>query len=152
EVWQSLRRRDQLFEHSREAKPAHAYLLWLRSVLDAELESRSVPRAVTTYNRLLEDWRGVITTIASRTGLVWPRQPEIAAVEIDNFLSARLRHHVVEHDELDLRPEMTAWVKETYNVLLEFARRGEDKNLRTKLDNFRAMLEEGSRAFSPVVL
>ena len=151
EVADSLLRRNELFPALRQPYAAQAGLLWLRSVLDAEFASRSLPRAVITYDALLEDWQGTVATIAARARLTWPRDPAMAAAEIDRFLSRELRHHVVEHDQLDQRPDIRAWVKGAYAALLELAREGDDKRRLTALDGVRLAFDESCRTFAPLI-
>jgi len=152
EVAQSLLRRDQSMGDLRQPKMVHAQLLWLRSVLEAERASRSLPRAFITYDALLDDWQTAVAEIASRTRLRWPRNPAIAAPEIDQFLSERLRHYAVKRDDLDVNSEITSWVKGAFSVLLEMARHGSDTRQFSKLDNLRSALEDSSRLFSPLIL
>ena len=151
EVTESLLRRNEIFPALPQPYAAQAGLLWLRSVLDAEFASRSFPRAVITYDALLEDWQGTVATIAARARLTWPRDLAIAAPEIDRFLSRELRHHAVGHDQFDQRPDIRAWVRGAYTALLELAREGDDKRRLTELDAVRLAFDESCRTFAPLV-
>jgi hypothetical protein len=86
EIAASLARRDGL-ERSR------SHLLLLEHMLPAERETRGFPRSVVLYDELTADWRGVAKRVAAECGLAWPRDPELAAPEIEAFLSGDLRHH-----------------------------------------------------------
>ena len=65
EVAWSLNRRDGL-------SVSWACLLWLRHVLDAEAETRAMPRAVVDWSRFLGDKRGTLARIAEELELTWP--------------------------------------------------------------------------------
>ena len=63
-----------------------AALLWLRHVLDAEAASRTRPRAIMSYERLLADWRGTMNQVGARLGLRWPVGFDEAAPDIEALL------------------------------------------------------------------
>ena len=86
EVSESLRRRDGL-------TLAHGALLWMRYLLDSERESRGLPRAATTYDRLLGDWRQAVDDLGRGTGITWPVAADTIAPQVDAFLRDDLRHH-----------------------------------------------------------
>jgi hypothetical protein len=151
EVTRSLLTRDQSRNELREPKSAQAYLLWLRSALDVELASRSIPRAFITYDTLLENWQSVVSTIASRVGLSWSRPTEAALSEIEEFLSQRLRHHAVTPDELEKDSDLTPWVNQAYSVLLKLAQNGDDAQQFAELDDIRSSLDKSLRTFSPLL-
>lgn len=88
EVAQSLARRDAM-------EPRRALALWIRYTLDAERDTRDLPRSLVVYDALLEDWRGTTGRMKQQLGGHWPEvTPEVAAA-IDEFLSPTLRHHVI---------------------------------------------------------
>ena len=86
EVSESLRRRDGL-------TLAHGVLLWMRYLLDGERESRGLPRAATTYDRLLGDWRQAADDLGRGIGVTWPMATDTIAPQVDTFLRDDLRHH-----------------------------------------------------------
>lgn len=88
EVAASLARRGLMPLHS-------GILLWLRSVLEAECESRNLNRLFVTYEQLLNDWRAVALRISQALNLEWPRDAAEVASEIDAFLQRGMRHHIV---------------------------------------------------------
>jgi hypothetical protein len=67
-------------------------LIWLRHVLDAERETRHLPRAIVGMDEFLGDWRGSIKTIGRLLKIEWPRFDDLVAAAIDNFLSRDLKH------------------------------------------------------------
>lgn len=80
EVAASLRRRDQL-------SAIYAGVLWARHMVDAERESRGLPRILVQYERLLSDWPGTAARIRSLPG-PWP-----TGALPEPGLRPDLRHH-----------------------------------------------------------
>jgi hypothetical protein len=72
---------------------ACARLLWLRHMLDAELETRGMTRAIVRYDRLLADWRAEAPRLGALLGWREWAPPEGLEVEVDAFLDRSLRHH-----------------------------------------------------------
>jgi len=128
--------------------PTYASLVWLRHVLDAEAYTRGQTRVITRYEDLLDDWRGVVSTIADVIGRDWPRKADEAAVEIEAHLSPRHQHH--SHSPADLQNENSVGtaVAETYRAFLLLKEgNGAIRELAT-LDRVRAELDDGSSMFS----
>ena len=67
--------------------------IWLRYTLDAERETRGMPRAVVVYEDLLSDWRKVSDVMKRQLGGYWPEPTREVAAEIDAFLTSDLRHY-----------------------------------------------------------
>lgn len=86
EVAESLRRRDGL-------PIPYGLLLWIRYVLESERNTRSLPRALLTYEDLLSDWRSVFFRIADTLNLTLAIKDPDAAVRVNLFLERNLRHH-----------------------------------------------------------
>ncbi len=64
--------------------PALSVLLWLRHMLDAERDTRGLPRAVVSFEALQRDWRGTLLQAGERLGVSWPRGPhEVDAAFLD---------------------------------------------------------------------
>ncbi len=93
EVAHSLKRRDGF-------PLTKGLLIWLRHVLDAEAATRTLPRAIFSWNEFLTDWRKVADKISNRTGVSWPRLSDRVKHEVDTFLSLDLQHHRVEDRDL----------------------------------------------------
>jgi hypothetical protein len=144
EVAASLKRRNGFL-------PAKSYLLWLRHVLDADLNTRDLPRAFTTYDHLLTDWRSAVTQVAQRAGICWPRHSDFAELEIDKFLATTLRHHSFDAASLDARSEIVDWVKEAHDIINRMASGDQNRNHLTRLDQIRAEFEKASRVFGLVL-
>lgn len=101
---------------------AYAGLLWLRHVLDAEFASRGRPRCVASYERLLDDWRSVMSTVASRLQITLPRPHEEAAPSVRSYLRTSLRNHVASREQLGFRSELPRWIAEAYDACLALER------------------------------
>jgi hypothetical protein len=72
-------------------EPAKARALWLRHVLDSERATRGMPRAIVTYDQLLQDWSAVVSRIDSRFGLRWPSPPADTTAKVREFLDPELK-------------------------------------------------------------
>jgi hypothetical protein len=89
-------------------------LMWLRHVLAAERSSRACRRTIVTYDQLMSDWRSIASQIGRDLDIVWPRDINEAAVEIDAFLDNSLRHHSVEASK---SRAALAWVASTWDAM-----------------------------------
>lgn len=89
-------------------------LMWLRHILAAERGSRTCRRTIVTYDQLMADWRGVAAQIGHDLDIIWPRDIDEAAVEIDAFLDDGLRHHRVEAPGSQAE---LAWVASTWDAM-----------------------------------
>lgn len=66
--------------------PDTARLLWLRYLVDAELGSRDIPRAMVTYPELVHDWPKVKQRLDDALQIDWPRTDTAVADDIDAFI------------------------------------------------------------------
>lgn len=126
-------------------------LLWLRHVLDAEFNSRHMPRCFVSYEQLLANWRYQVDRITEKTGLVWPDRSEHSDLKIDQFLTTELRHERASFDEIEERWEVPPLVRETYTALASIADSGETKDLLDRLDRARFVFDQGCALFGPAV-
>lgn len=72
---------------------ASLYLMWVQYLLEAAAQTRGCVRSLTTYDRVLADWRGEMTRIGNDLGLKWPVGFDAAAPDIDRFLDPGQKHH-----------------------------------------------------------
>jgi hypothetical protein len=90
-----------------------ALLLWLGHVLEAERETRDLPRIVLAHDDLLADWRAAVAPVlALLPGRFDPDEAAIAA-----FLRPALRHHRATTDELLRHPGIPQAVKRAFAAL-----------------------------------
>ena len=140
EVGQSLYCRDGL-------SPAYGCLLWLRHVLDAELETRGMARAVLDWPQFLGDRRRALTRVSEQWGLMWPYLYEDVLAEVDEFVSADLRHQRASEADLQTHPAVNDLVRRTYTAMIDLVRDSGDSCVLKKLDDLRAGFETASAIF-----
>jgi hypothetical protein len=86
EVAQSISRRDQI-------PPVASTPVWLHYMLEAERATRELPRAVISYDELLDDWSGCMAQAGQIAGIEWPAGTGGDRPGIDAFLDRSFRHH-----------------------------------------------------------
>jgi len=131
--------------------PYYNQLLWLRHVLEAEADSRGMPRFFCAYDDLLSDWQGLLKRAGRTLGVSWPRRSAKASEEIDGFLMPRLRHHSSPDPTKSESDAVLGWVKTTYGVLRRWAGVGEDEDGKAALSVVRDELEAGARNFGRLI-
>jgi hypothetical protein len=142
EVAHSVKRRDK-FSLSK------SVLLWIRHVLDAEFDSRGMPRCFVSYEDILTDWRRQVARVAAETGLRWPDRSVDSESKIDDFLTADLRHENFSADAITGHPAVVPLARETYDALTGIVSQGESKQLLDRLDQLRTEFDEACRMFEP---
>ena len=85
EVVQSLADRDGM-------KPDLAEFLWLRSVIEAEEQSRRCRRVWVSMAGMIADWPDTVRRITDGLALEWPMERDEAIDEIGPLLKPRLCH------------------------------------------------------------
>jgi hypothetical protein len=111
EVIASMRRRDGM--PSEVSAP-----LWLHHTLEAEYHTRNRPRAVLSYDKFIQDWRGCLARVAAEARITWRVPLDSAATAIGEFLRPQLRHHhATPHKVAAGRPPVSEWIAETYDAL-----------------------------------
>ena len=130
----------------------HGLLLWLRHVLDAESQTRSLARSIFSWNDFQSDWRGVCDKIAADTHLSWPRLSDRASLEIDRFLTKDLVHHDTDDVALAGRADVHQWVLRVYQALLELRRNPLANSALATLDDVRLLLDDSSQIFGRLLI
>jgi len=125
-----------------------ALIVWLRYMLAAERDTRDLPRCFVRYDRLIDDWRSVITDISDRLRIVFPPRSPAAAARIDKFLSRDMRHHRRPSVELLYRGDVADCIKDAYRCFCEAADSG--KMDFCVLDAIAASLVAAERVFSRI--
>lgn len=92
--------------------------IWLRHMLEAERDTRGMPRAVMTYENLMADWRTEVAHIAKALDVDWPCQPEAAGPAMDLFLEPGLRHHRSSLEEVRLPALLHGWLEQAYAAIV----------------------------------
>jgi len=140
EIAASLKRRDGFLA-------TNSLLLWLRHVLDAEHDTRGLPRAIVSYESLVADWQHAISTMTPQLRLSWPRRGATSNLAIEQYLSAEFKHHSVTPEYLAGKPEVVDWVRDAYAALMHLAEHPDDPVDLATLDAVRAAFDKASEAF-----
>jgi hypothetical protein len=136
----------------REAWPfAYGLLLWLRHVLDAEANSRGLPRFCTSYDLLLDNWATTATQMKEALKISFPRWSAAAAADVDAFLDGKLRHQHGKAASVIKDPFVSIWVRDTLEVLERWAETGEDAEDYDRLDRIRAEFNTAAPLFLKLV-
>ena len=125
-----------------------AYFIWLRHVLDAEADSRGLPRAYMRYDQLLSDAPASLDQICRDLGLSLPqRVAPSTEIDIDAVLSPDLRHHWSEDDGLLSDTSISEWVRGSFRILEKWTRGEADAEHAGELDRIRAAFDATAPAF-----
>jgi hypothetical protein len=144
EVAHSLKRRND-FSLSK------SLLLWLRHVLDAEFNSRGLPRYFVPYERLLNHWRLYMDRAAERINVSWPARSDSSAETIQNFLTVDLYHEKASLEDLQNHPGATSLARQTYEILMAFTVDRENADLLHQLDQIRNRFDNDCEMFGKVL-
>jgi len=134
--------------HKRDRIPlSQGCLMWLRHVLDAELETRSKPRAFVDWNAFLRDPRGALGRIGKQLRLDWPRWSDASLTEVDEFVTPDQRHQSVSEADLEVHPAVSAVVREAYAALIDLIDDPASEDVQLRLDRVRTRFEEAAAIF-----
>jgi hypothetical protein len=117
-------------------------LLWLRHALEAEFQSRQIPRAFLRYDQVLSDWRPHLERAANKTSVVWPPLFDDNLLKIEQFLTWDLYHERRTITEMEAHPEVSPWIVETFRDLLELVCNDHDAKVLDRLDSVRTKFNE----------
>ncbi len=135
EVVHSLRKRDHFTDQK-------SLLLWLRHVLDAERFSRNLPRAFCAYEHLLSDWHGTMERMGTQMGVAWTRLSMDSRIEIEDFLSSKIRHHVFSSQDLSVEKDIGNWIRETCRLVNTLYTDPNDAVAQQDLDKIRESFDD----------
>jgi hypothetical protein len=139
EVIASLVNRDRM-------SPDLAETIWLRSVVEAEHESRGCLRSWLSFETLLTDWEAIAAKLARDLGLIWPNPPEQIVDDVAGFIKPRLRHRPSAED----RPVISGIALEAREAV-DLALRGQEGAARQTFDAVRGTLRDLDRLSSRLV-
>ena len=131
--------------------PSYGCLLWLRHILDAEVETRGMARAVLDWRTFLHDRRGALARVSEQVGLIWPHWCESALADVDEFVSVDLWHQRATEDDLRAHPAISDLVRETYGTMLELVEDPRNNCVLRRLDDLRARFETAAAIFGHAV-
>ncbi|WP_405402783.1 hypothetical protein [Paracoccus sp. Ld10] len=127
-------------------------VLWTRHVLDAEADSRDLPRSFTCFPALIDDWRTVAQQVSRDLDLVWPQEPDRVAPTINDFLSAGLQHFkgtTAKGMDGQALPPMVSSLKA---MLDDWVQGNDPARDRDRLDELRKSLDESGPLFDGLAL
>ena len=122
-------------------------LIWLRHVLDAEAGTREMRRAVLDWSDFLGDRKRTLERVGEQLDLTWPRWSDSALTEIDEFVSADLKHEVANEEDLRVHPAISDLVRETNAAMVELVKDPTDIRVWGRLDDIRARFEDAAAIF-----
>jgi len=123
----------------------HSILLWLRHLLDAEKFTRSIPRSFVQFEQLLTQPGEQIEKIARELNRAWPNPWKDIESEVATFLSADLKHHQQEHEDLRRFGTIGDIALEALQHLSDLAEKGESSDARDAMDACARQLQECMR-------
>ena len=126
-------------------------LVWLRHVLDAEAGTRGMRRCTTSYTAVLQNWVKQVMALQSALGVSWPRFDDRSSMEIEAFLSGKLRHFEEVPEKIIENPTLSVWVRDTYAILERWVQQPEKKADHKRLDRIRAEFNAAAPAFGQLV-
>ena len=126
-------------------------LLWLRYVLEVEMQTRAFSRMHFSYDQLLEDWQQVTQKIQQESGILWPEMSASRKREISNYISVSDRHHR-ELRKMRTRDDLAAWSETALQIHQKWAGAGEERTDYPLLDSVRESLDTAVKQFIGPVL
>lgn len=129
----------------------YGHLFWLRHVLDGEIGSRGLKRAFVTYNDLMESYSIVLSTTEQNLGIKWPRRSARTSEEIEAYLSDKLRHERASDKAILSDASTLDWLRQTYEIMLRWAQKGEDATDYATLDTILGEFNEAAKRFGRLV-
>jgi hypothetical protein len=138
EVVQSLVDRDDM-------PPCVAESLWVRSMIEAEWQSRNCRRVWVSMTEMVADWPGTVSRIADGLRLEWPIGLQAASGEIASLLKPRLCRRVsAEPHEQRERPFCAdVWTAAEHGLA------GDEPVARAGFDAARGALHDLDRMYEP---
>jgi hypothetical protein len=134
--------------------PRNAYLIWLRTMLDAEYHSRDYSRTFIDTARSGEHPAQLLATVAEELGLVFPRNIQSVYSSSDPSLKAlrlqaMLRSQTASFGDNE-HPVPPDWAKVAYITLEDWAMGGEASEGRDLLDAVREAFDDAAPAFNGI--
>jgi hypothetical protein len=118
EVAESLRARDGFPREK-------SLLLWNSYMVAVDRDTRNRPRTFISFDELMSNWRSVRQRIEQSSRCPFPRDTAMASIEIDRYLSHRLRHHKAAADDLFSCADVPEQTKLLYQLFLSACRGGD---------------------------
>lgn len=126
-------------------------LLWLRHVLDAEADTRGMPRSFIKYERLVEDWRERLERVGQDLKIAWPRFSAEVEVDIEDFLGEELHHQKRDEEALAAHPAAFEWATAAFDAVNALLRKADDDRALQSLDAVRIDFNRCAKIFGSLV-
>lgn len=94
----------------------HAFLLWIRYILESEKQSREFKRSFVSYHNIIKDWRNISFKLSRELGITWSDIGEKGARQIDSFITPKLNRSERMLDKLGTDAEFE-WTVKVYSAL-----------------------------------
>ena len=125
------------------------YLLWLRSVLEAEVSSRNLERTYLRYEALVCEPHNALDLMGHSLGISWPRRVSAdTELDIDDFISPESRHHRAEDDAFLANPRLSSWIKSSFQIFDRWTRGDVRRSDSAKLGQIRSAFNAATAIFS----
>jgi len=120
-------------------------LLWLRYVLDAEANSRGVPRSIVVWTRFVANPDAEVRRIASDLEMEWPTGIATAQSTFDALLANEPDRDGVGADETVVgHPEIRGWAVTVYEAMVRLSEEPMANSAWVDLDRVRKQFESAS--------
>ena len=128
------------------------YLIWLRYVLEAELESRNLRHAYLRYDTILSEPYAVMDRLGRDIDVSWPKSASGRAhAEIERFLSPELPHHQSDDAALPTDPVLSRWLGQCFELFNRWSHGEVCETDVALLDRIRSAFDEATPLFGPYV-
>lgn len=128
------------------------HLLWLRHVLHAEAASRHLRRAYLRYDTLVTEVQAVAERLEQHLEISWPKRSSVnSEMEIDEFLSPKLRHHRADDAGFLRNPRLSRWIQESFDLFDRWGHAEVHATDTETLDRIRTAFDEATPAFSRAI-
>jgi GT2 family glycosyltransferase len=97
-------------------------ILWMQHMLEAERNSRNLPRGFVKFESLLLDPQQCVEKLFRCAGLELPDFSQANSQELSTFLDKKMRHHQVSDEELDAR--CFTLIADYYRLLCKISEHG----------------------------
>jgi hypothetical protein len=142
-----------VFAESEGFTSEYCYLLWLRNMLDAEVNTRGQSRVYISFDLMLRSWSRVAQQIVEVLGLKWPRGIEQITENLSLLIPEDVRNHTQKFKAEDLveDPLQSVWLRECFRIFERWTREGESSADYATLDSIRAEFGSTSLAFGSLI-
>lgn len=144
EVARSLEERDGI-------PTVEGLMIWLQHVLAAEYATRKTKRFITSYTQILTDWSAQIAGIQETFDITFQKLNANDRSKIDSFITPKLRHFSKLPESVSKSADVSNWVRTTYEILEDWANKGEDKSSYKTLNQIRLELERTTPTLSQLL-